>query len=87
MGTTAKTHWMIQMLSHDIQSITCALKHRLRRDGEIRIPEKEVQGFISNLDSCAEQAMALEHVPLATNAPRDAVGEGTVDAFRRAGCL
>ena len=42
------------MLSHDIQSITCALKHRLREDGQIRILEKEAQAFIANLESCFE---------------------------------
>ena len=36
-----KTHWMIQMLSHDIQSITYTLKHRLREDGQVRMLKKE----------------------------------------------
>ena len=54
MGTTAENHWMIQMLSHDIQSITCALKHGLREDGQVRMLEKEAQAFIANLESCFE---------------------------------
>ena len=42
------------MLSHDIQSITCALKHRLREDGQVRMLKKEAQAFIANLESCFE---------------------------------
>ena len=42
------------MLSHDISSITCALKHGLREDGQVRMLKKEVQAFIANLESCFE---------------------------------
>ena len=87
MGTTAKTHWMIQMLSHDIDLIAVTLKYRLRRDGEIRIVKKEAKNLIANLNDWIWRAKALESVPLATKAPRDTVGEETVDAFRQAGCL
>ena len=75
------------MLSQDIQSITRVLKHGLRQDGQIRILEKEGQAFISNLNSWARRAKVLERRPISTDAPRDAVGDGVVDALRRAGCL
>ena len=75
------------MLLHDISSITRALKHGLQQDGQIRILEKEAQAFIANLNTCARRAKVLERWPIATDAPRDAVGDGVVDAFRRAGCL
>ena len=75
------------MLSHDIQSITCALKHRLRRDGEIRVIKKEAQAFIANLNDWIRRAKALERRSNAKDALRDAVGEGTIDAYRHAGCL
>ena len=70
-----------------IESIAYVLKRRLGGDGQVRMLKKEAQAFIANLDSCAEQAKALECVPLAPNARREADHEGTVDAFRRAGCL
>ena len=53
------------MLLHDISSITRALKHGLREDGQIRILEKEAQAFISNLNSWARRAKVLERWPCA----------------------
>ena len=61
------------MLSIKIESIAHALRHRLRGDGQVRMPKKEAQGFIANLESCAEQAKALERATLFTpNARREA---------------
>ena len=76
------------MLSEDIHSITCALKHRLREDGQVRMLKKEAQAFIANLESCFEQARALERAPLSTHAlRRHVVREEAIDRFRRAGGL
>ena len=68
-------------------SIDHPRSYGLREDGQIRILEKEATSFIANLNTWARWAKVLERRPIATDAPRDAVGEGTVDAFRRAECL
>ena len=66
------------MLSEDINWIARTLKHHLQEDGQIRILEKEAQGFIANLNTCARRVKVLERRPIATDAPRDtAVHAGT----------
>ena len=59
------------MLSEDINWIARTLKHHLQEDGQIRILEKEAQGFIANLNTCARRVKVLERRPIATDAPRD----------------
>ena len=71
------------MLSKDIYSVRSALKHRLRRDGEIRIDRDESKNLIANLDDWLWRTKSLER----RSAPREVAREETVDGFRRAGCL
>ena len=75
------------MLSHDIQSITYALKHSLREDGQVRMLKKEAKNLIANLNDWIRRTKAMERRSIAKDAPRNAVGEGTIDAYRHAGCL
>ena len=77
------------MLSEDINWIARTLKHHLQEDGQIRILEKEAQGFIANLNTCARRVKVLERWPIATDAPRDAAvhaGTGRNNGGRRTRC-
>ena len=86
MCATAENHWMIQMLSEDIKSIIRALEPSPGRRVDTK-PQARGAAFISNLNSCAQQALRECAPCRGSRAHRSTVRVATIEAYRREGWL